>query len=145
MIQILFLTPSKSSQLMSFAKQDKTHEAGMAEVSLKGHRSNIGGQARKAAMRTESLRRKRLRAELKAGAASGDEEVRLWCQSKKGKHLSQAKTKLEAMRQKERTQKRTWRSKKRAAAVAALRLQEARCYKTTKSKPCRPVGRTLLL
>eukprot|EP00439_Symbiodinium_sp_Y106_P027483 s1561_g3.t1 len=31
-------------------------------------------EARKAAMRTESLRRKRLRAELKAGAASGDEE-----------------------------------------------------------------------
>ena len=78
-------------------------EAGTAQVSLKGHRLNIGGQARKAAKRTENLRRKRLRAEFKAGAASGDEEV--WLRSlvkKNSKHSSQAKTKLEAMRQKKR-------------------------------------------
>lgn len=89
--------------------------------------SKSSGQARKAAKQTENLRRKRLRAELKAGAASGEEEVRLRGLVKtKSKYSSQAKKKLEAIREKQSTQKRVWRAKKRASAAAALRLQEAR-------------------
>ena len=57
------------------------------------------------------------------------------------KHSSQAKRKLEAMREKERVQKRTWRSNKRAAAVAALRLQRLG-GKAAKMKSGRPVSRT---
>ena len=47
------------------------------------------------------------------------------------------------MRNEERSQKRAWRQKKRAAATAALRPEEACCF-SDKGKWGRPAGRTCL-